>query len=49
MAARAACVCVSAARCTARAHCSLDGNNLGEEGGKAIGAAMQHTPNLQHL
>ena len=45
----AACVRVSSARCTARAHCSLAGNNLSEEGGKAIGAAMQHTPNLQTL
>ena len=43
------CVCVSSVRCTARAHCSLQDNNLGEEAGKAIGAAMQHTPNLQCL
>ena len=43
------CVCVSSVRCTARAHCSLALNNLGEEGGKAIGAAMQHTPNLLDL
>ena len=28
---------------------SLSGNNLGEEGGKAIGASLQHTPNLQTL
>ena len=45
----AACVRVSSARCTARAHCSLTRNNLSEEAGKAIGAAMQHTPNLQDL
>ena len=28
---------------------SLASNNLGEEGGKAIGAALQHTPNMQRL
>ena len=37
--------------CVLCVHCvrSLAGNNLGEEGGKAIGAALQHTPNLQNL
>ena len=36
---------------SARALCmgSLYDNNLGEEGGKAIGAALQHTPNMQNL
>ena len=28
---------------------SLDGNNLGEAGGQAIGAGLAHTPNLEHL
>ena len=28
---------------------SLDDNNLGEAGGKAIGASLQRTPNLQEL
>ena len=38
-------------RCVLCVHCvrSLDRNNLGEEGGKAIGAALKHTPNLQRL
>ena len=29
--------------------CSLDGNNLGDEGGQAIGKALEHTPNLKEL
>ena len=29
--------------------CSLEGNNLGEEGGQAIGKALEHTPNLEVL
>ena len=38
-------------RCVWCVHCvrSLKFNNLGEEGGKAIGAALQHTPNMQEL
>ena len=28
---------------------SLDRNNLGEAGGQAIGAGLQHTPQLQTL
>ena len=28
---------------------SLDGNNLGEVGGQAIGAGLAHTPNLEML
>ena len=28
---------------------SLRGNNLGEAGGQAIGAGLQHTPQLQQL
>ena len=28
---------------------SLDENNLGEAGGQAIGAGLQHTPQLQQL
>ena len=37
--------------CDARALCvgSLGYNNLGEEAGKAIGAGLQHTPNMQKL
>ena len=37
--------------CDVRALCegSLDGYNLGEEAGKAIGAGLQHTPNMQEL
>ena len=29
--------------------CSLGGNRLEDEGGKAIAAAMQHTPNMNSL
>ena len=29
--------------------CSLSGNDLEAEGGKAIAAAMQHTPNMKSL
>ena len=29
--------------------CSLSFNDLGEEGGKAIGAAMQHMPKMANL
>ena len=29
--------------------CSLNDNNLGEEGGQAIGKALEHTPNLEQL
>ena len=29
--------------------CSLSGNRLQVEGGKAIAAAMQHTPNMKSL
>ena len=38
-------------RCVLCVHCvgSLYWNDLGEEAGKAIGAALQHTPNLQRL
>ena len=38
-------------RCVLCVHCvgRLGGNNLGEEGGTAIGAALQHTPNLLEL
>ena len=39
------CVCVLCVRCVG----SLYKNNLGEEGGKAIAAALQHTPNMQEL
>ena len=39
------CVCVLCVRCVG----SLGGNNLGEESGKAIAAALQHTPNMQGL
>ena len=37
--------------CVLCVHCvgSLDFNDLGKEGVKAIGAALQHTPNLQKL
>ena len=37
--------------CVLCVHCvrSLYDNNLGEEGGKAIAAALQHTPNMQEL
>ena len=38
-------------RCVLCVHCvgSLASNHLREEAGKAIGAALQHTPNLQNL
>ena len=39
------CVRVLCVRCVG----SLYDNNLGEEGGKAIAAALQHTPNMQQL
>ena len=38
-------------RCVLCVHCvgRLSDNDLGEEAGKAIGAALQHTPNMQTL
>ena len=39
------CVRVLCVRCVG----SLGDNNLGEEGGKAIVSALQHTPNMQGL
>ena len=39
------CVCVLCVRCVG----SLALNKLGEEAGKAIAAALQHTPNMQKL
>ena len=42
---RCVCVCALCVRCVG----SLNSNNVGEEGGKAIGAALQHTPNMQEL
>ena len=41
----AVCVLLVRALCVG----SLSYNNLGEEGGKAIAAALQHTPNMQQL
>ncbi len=38
--------CACACACFA---CSLNDNNLGEEGGQAIGKALEHTPNLKQL
>ena len=54
--ARASWLCLHCARaslslcvCVCLRPRSLGDNNLGEAGGKAIGASLQHTPNLEIL